>query len=489
MVSIILKPIVHLLPQILRDSFDLIERTTTDLVNHVALGSCDIKALYTNISIDLAIKAIDFWISKYGDSVHTFQRFSKQFVLNALSIILENNFFMFNDYYVHQIKGFAMGTKTAVDCANLIVGFLELRMFALLPTVYPRDVVDFIIRNYFRLLDDIFYIWLTDFDISKFYEIFENLDSDLKFIFSHLSLTENFLDIAFKIVDNKLIMSIYHKPTDSHNYLHYTSAHPKHTKDNIALGLAKRIVRIVSDNRQECLENLKQHLIARDHPVESINYAFSKVFQPRKEKQGKNVIFFTSTYNQKHRYSRKIIKDITKNIQCKKLKEVFGDIQVILGTRQPSSLRDLLVRSKFSLKPARKAKATGMFFCPKTCKMHRMGYVVRCASFTFGKRNQFRWDYTRFFNCDSTNVIYLLQCNHCWKFYIGETGDLKERTRIHISNVLHPENANCKTLSHHLNRCSRLGEPYFIIYPFYFVKDMHHRCFIGNDLFMPLTPH
>ena len=152
---------------------------------------------------------------------------------------------MFNDYYVHQIKGFAMGTKTAVDCANLIVGFLELRMFALLPTVYPVDVVDFIIRNYFRLLDDIFYKWLTDFDISKFYEIFENLDSDLQFISTHLSATENFLDIAFKIVDNKLIMSVYHKPTDSHNYLHYTSAHPKHTKDNIALGLAKRIVRIV----------------------------------------------------------------------------------------------------------------------------------------------------------------------------------------------------------------------------------------------------
>lgn len=478
MVDIILKPIVRLLPQILRDSFDLIERTETDFVNHVTLGSCDIKALYTNISIDLAVKAIDFWISKYGDSVNTFQRFSKQFVMNALLIILENNFFMFDDYYIHQIKGFAMGTKAAVNCANLVVGFLELRMFALLPTVYPADVVDFIIRNYFRFLDDIFFKWLKDFDISKFYEIFENLDPDLKFIFSHLSSSEKFLDIAFKVVNNKLIMDLYHKPTDSHNYLHYTSAHPRHTRDNIALSLAKRIVRIVSENRQDCLDTLKKHLVARGHPLGSINYAFSKVFQPRKEKQDKNVIVFTSTYNSKHRYQRSIIKDITKDLQSRKLQGVFGDTSVIMGTRQPSSLRDLLVRSKFSLKPAKKVRGKEMSFCSRTCKMHRMGYVVRCASFTFGRRNEFRWDYTRFFNCDSLNVIYLLQCNYCWKFYIGETGDLKERTRVHISNVLNPENANCKTLSRHLNHCSRLREPYFIIYPYYFVKDMHHRRFV-----------
>ena len=148
-------------------------------------------------------------------------------------------------------------------------------MFALLPTVFPADMVDFIIRNYFRFLDDIFFKWLKDFDVSKFYEIFDKLDGDLQFIFSHLSTKTNFLDIYFKINDNKLIMDLYHKPTDSHSYLYYTSAHPQHTKDNIALSLAKRIVRIVSDNRQSCLDTLKKHLVERDHPIQKINYAFS----------------------------------------------------------------------------------------------------------------------------------------------------------------------------------------------------------------------
>ena len=144
-------------------------------------------------------------------------------------------------------------------------------MFSLLPTIYPQDVVDFIIRNYFRFLDDIFFQWLKNFDVTHFYKIFEDLDEDLQFIFANLSTNMNFLDIDFKIVDNQLILNLYHKPTDSYNYLNYTSAHPQHTKDNIALSLAKRIVRIVSDNREEPLDALKKHL----------NYAFSKVFQPR----------------------------------------------------------------------------------------------------------------------------------------------------------------------------------------------------------------
>ena len=38
-------------------------------------------------------------------------------------------------------------------------------MLALLPQIYPRDFVDYVVRNYFRFLDDIFQTWLINFDI------------------------------------------------------------------------------------------------------------------------------------------------------------------------------------------------------------------------------------------------------------------------------------------------------------------------------------
>ena len=62
-------------------------------------------------------------------------------------------------------------------------------------------------------------------------------------------------------------------------------------KNNIALSLARRIVRIVTDNTNNRLQELKGHLLKRKHPEKIIDYSFTKLFQPRKhENNDKNVI-------------------------------------------------------------------------------------------------------------------------------------------------------------------------------------------------------
>ena len=61
-----------------------------------------------------------------------------------------------------------MGTIFAVVGRNIIVAYFEVKMFAMLPQIYPRDFEDFFIRNYFRFLNDVFYKWLNDFDIQPF---------------------------------------------------------------------------------------------------------------------------------------------------------------------------------------------------------------------------------------------------------------------------------------------------------------------------------
>ena len=69
------------------------------------------------------------------------------------------------------------------------------------------------------------------------------LDPDFQFIFEELTKNKNFLDINLNIINNKLHFDVYHKPTNN-----LKSCHPPHTKSNIALSLARRIVRIVTDN-------------------------------------------------------------------------------------------------------------------------------------------------------------------------------------------------------------------------------------------------
>ena len=55
-------------------------------------------------------------------------------------------------------------------------------------------------------------------------------------------------------------------------------------KNNIALSWAKRIINIVTNNRQKRLSEFKKHFTERNHPPEIIDYTFTKYFQPKLDK-------------------------------------------------------------------------------------------------------------------------------------------------------------------------------------------------------------
>ena len=92
-----------------------------------------------------------------------------------------------------------------------------------------------------------------------------NLGPDLKLLFENLPKPLNFLDINIRIVENNPVFFFHYKPTNSFNYLTYTSCHPPHTKNNISLSLAKPIVSIVTINRENQLKELKEHLLDRKY--------------------------------------------------------------------------------------------------------------------------------------------------------------------------------------------------------------------------------
>ena len=134
----------------------------------------------------------------------------------------------------------------------------------------------------------------------------------------------NFLDIQLKIVNNTLLFDIYYKPTNSFNYLTYSNCHPTHTKNNIALSLAKRIINIITDNREKRLSELKKHLIERNHPPEIIDYTFTKCFQPKLDKnKDLEKIILTRTFSPNRVISlNKLIRGLG-NIRSNELKECF----------------------------------------------------------------------------------------------------------------------------------------------------------------------
>ena len=203
-------------------------------------------------------------------------------------------------------------------------------MFALLPQINLRDFIDYFVRNYFRFLDDIFHTCLINFDIQPFYKLINELDPDLKFIFEKRTTDINFLDINIKIVDNQLHFDIYHKPTNSFSYLKYDSCHRSLTKNNISLSLARRVIRIVTGNRDYRLEGLRQNLLKRKHPMKIINYSLIKSVQPKNDKEeNKEIIIFTGTYNPNHNFNYNRFNNCLNNINNRELRETLSNKKVI----------------------------------------------------------------------------------------------------------------------------------------------------------------
>ena len=488
MIHIITKPIIECIPHILRDTFDFIERCNINVPDGTLVGTADIKALYTNLTKDLVMRAMEYWFNRYSQDIPILQRFGLDFIMQGLDIILDHNYFLFADEYYQQIQGFAMGTKAAVNCANLGLGYLEIKAFAELPKLYPIDFVNYFIENYFRFLDDVDYSWLKDFNPQPFQSLFNELDPNIKYIFSNLSKEADFLDVHQKVVGYEVELDVYRKPTDSFNYLHCSSCHPRPTRDNIALSLAKRIVKISSHNRDVRLDELMQNLIARGHPRDRILEKFGEVFSPSmRPKLEEDTMVFTMTHNPSIGYPKGKIKTVLQDIQGDTMKRVFKNTRVVFGTRQPESLRKSFVRSKFSFVKQKKKKVSGLFICRRGCKYHRHGYITPCLSFRFGRKQEFFWEYRRFFDCNAKNVIYVLVCRKCWKFYIGETSDMKKRTRKHKSDVRHPKNSNCRELAEHLRSCSS-GSPQFRIFPLLYVDDRNKRRFLESRLIKQFRP-
>ena len=353
-------------------------------------------------------------------------------------------------------------------------------MFRILPLLYPQDFVDFIMRNYFRFLDDIIHQWLKAFDIQSLYELINSLDPDLKFTMDEISTTANFLDITITAKEEKLIFDIYHKPTNAFNYLKYTSCHPRHTKNNIALSLGRRIVKICSENRESSLDKLKNHLIMCQHPEFIVEDSFAKIFQPSEKSLNEEYITFIRTFNPTQNPNYHKIQNCLYNLGHPQMIKAFGDKKTLCTTRQPKNLKQFLVKAKFQINPQipREPRRVGLYPCGR-CKYCKLGYIRYASQFTlYHRRVPIVWHYTRFFSCDSVKVLYVIFCRVCTSNYIGKAMTCKSRIAKHASDVRNPHNSQCKKCTNHLRDCSNIEEPYFRFYPFFYVNEDGLRHFL-----------
>ena len=86
--------------------------------------------MYTSISHEFGLEAIDYFLTKYQEDLHP--RFRKEFVLESANFILKNITLTFDSEFYLQIKGTAMGTIFAPTIANLTMGYHEIKVYSII---------------------------------------------------------------------------------------------------------------------------------------------------------------------------------------------------------------------------------------------------------------------------------------------------------------------------------------------------------------------
>ena len=272
---------------------------------------------------------------------------------------------------------------------------------------------------------DIQYVWQTDSEekLDRFLEDLNNFHPNLKFTYEKSKDNINFLDVAIKIKEGKLITDLYCKPTDGHQYLHYDSCHADHIKRSIIFSQTLRLKRICSEKNDlnAHVEDLKKWFHRRGYPdsvvKEQVERALKHSLGNENESKNENGVPLVVTYNPVFNDLSQVIR---KNLQLlyadEEVKKVFSPAPFV-SFRSTRTLRSYLVRSK--IYPLE--RKVGSEKCnSKRCLVCLN--VSETATFeSFQTKEQYKINHQ--LNCNDKCLIYLLSCKVCGLQYVGSTTD------------------------------------------------------------------
>ena len=113
---------------------------------------------------------------------------------------------------------------------------------------------------------------------------FNSTHPTIKFTSEQSKQSIHFLDVTISInKNNTLSTDLYVKPTDTHQYLLSTSAHPKHTKQSIPYSLALRLRRICSEDETYKFrtKQLLQYLTKRGYKTKQTRKQIRLALKPQ----------------------------------------------------------------------------------------------------------------------------------------------------------------------------------------------------------------
>ena len=392
------------------------------------LFTMDIKSLYTVIPNNGGLEALTYYLDQRTikePPTHTLTRLAE--------LVLTLNAFSFNDQHYRQIGSVAMGTKMGPNYACLFVGFIEERIRA--------QYTGFVPQLHKRYIDDVVgAAQCTRPELEQFIDYVCNFHPALQFTFTISELELPFLDIKLAITNNRIQTSIHYKETDTHNYLHYTSFHPRHCKQAIPYSQFLRLRRICSNDVDfsEKAEEMLTFFKQRGYPEPQLHNDLQRVTTISRDEalsparlNVNNVdrVPLVLTYHPFNTVTRKILLENFNILSTDpETRGIFPEPPLV-SYRRDKNLRDFLVHSTSG---SQRPLDAGSFPCRRprcqTCQYITSQTVLHGPKRSHTIQNRF--------TCQSENVVYCITCRRCTTMYIGETGRrLRERFGEHLRSI------------------------------------------------------
>ena len=473
LVDTILNPLVPRIKSFVKDTTDFINQVERVPIRpDTILVTLDVSSLYTNIPHGEGLRAVAEFLAIHRSPM---ELPSNANIIRMSDLVLTCNNFEFNGRYFLQTSGTAMGTRVAPSYANIFMDWFERKY------VYTyADQPDF----WVRFIDDIKTLWSLGADkLERFIVHLNSSHPTIRFTVIRSQKMVPFLDTeVFLLPDHKLGITIHSKETDSHDYLLYSSDHPKHVKDSIPYSQFLRIRRICT----EWLDFMYQaiiilgHFVRRGYPSDLLLGSLGKACERNRQELLHPTVIGSSTTPQNKTKTKEVFCVFTHNRTNLPIQELVAkhwpmlgrsaatrpllDYKITYSRRRPPNLKDWLCRAKLpvldrqSSRPSCKSPGR-CTYCPDINTTGTFTHPVNKKTHVVMKN----------VCCQSTNLIYLLQCTVCNSLYVGQTKNaIMKRTYQHKYSIR--RNDVNSTVARHYNAHDPVNPDQMKIHVLEFIK-------------------
>ena len=261
----ILKVYIGHASSFIKDSKDLMDKLQSiKLQDNEELVSFDVSALFTSIPVNQALDVINQLIIQHQTDMDFKHKIGKAWyeaadhldredVMALLKVILNNCVFSFQGKFYKQLHGATMGSPCSPVVANIYMEYFEKRA---LGSELP---ISFTINTWLRYVDDVLTIVKKGTRNSLLNHL-NSIDPNIKLTIEppNQQGAIPFLDTFPRPSGNKIITSVYRKPTHMDRYLDFNSNHPKSAKHAVVRALTDRAKNVCSS--PELLAEEMDHL-------------------------------------------------------------------------------------------------------------------------------------------------------------------------------------------------------------------------------------